>query len=218
MINRDKTKLKYGYYPEELATTSANPVVWKCDSCPAEREYSYAYALKKYNKAMKTTGEELCQKCAHAHRKGKVVKPNSKVAPITLPPETDLGKTMEVYGINVEDLNPWSRQKVFMKCSCGKSTETKRCSLNSYKSILTTGHFKCIGCWTKERRKGLKLSEETKIKMAKSQQKRRNKNKVHQLPIRPVYPPLQCVANGDTNLSKNNRGAGASIIIFPKKK
>lgn len=215
MINQEKTKEKFGYYPDDLAQTSSSSVIFRCDKCLQEEELSYAYALKKYKKSIKTTGEELCQKCSHAHRIGKVSVKADKSKPLPLPPEVNLSKTMELYGINAEDLSPWSRQKVCLSCACGKQSETKRCSLNSSKSILETGHYKCTGCWTRERRAGLKLSDETKKKMAKSQQKRRNKNKVTKLPTRPTYAPLQPAANGDTVLPKNN---GGSVINFPNKK
>jgi hypothetical protein len=49
MINQEKTKLKYGYFPEDLAPTSDKNVVWQCESleCKVEHDYSYAYCLKK---------------------------------------------------------------------------------------------------------------------------------------------------------------------------
>jgi hypothetical protein len=212
MINQEKTKLKYGYFPEDLAPTSDKNVVWQCESleCKVEHDYSYAYCLKKKAKAKKEKKSELCQKCSHSHRKG--ISPKQlaiKKPPVALPPELDLGKTMEIYGINADDLSPWSRQKVILKCQCGKESTTKRCSLNSSKSIIETGHYKCVGCCTKDRREGAIVTQETKIKMQNSQKKRRGTHDYSPIPLKPA-------ANGSAILSSKETQNG-KVIPFRKK-
>lgn len=213
MINREKTKLKYGYFPDDLAPTSNKLVVWACESssCSVEHDYSYAYCLKKRQKSLTENKPQLCQKCSHAHRKGNSQKNTaSKFSPVPLPPEVNLGKTMEKYGINAEDLSPWSRQAVVLNCECGAESTTKRCSLNSSKSIIETGHYKCIGCWTKARRTGTQVSQETREKMKTSQQKRRGTYDPEPLPS--LTPPL--VANGEFSSVRNKEG---QVIPFKKK-
>lgn len=178
MINKDKTLKKYKYHPDDLAETSTKKIIWNCDSCNLERTYPYYYFVKKYKKSLREDGNELCQKCAHSHRKNSNEKKNNKSEIQQLPKEVDYEKTLSLFGTDINKLGPWSRQRVFIKCSCGKESTPKRCNLNSLKSIKETGNYKCNGCWTKERRKGLKLSEETKNKMKKSQQRRRKKNTI----------------------------------------
>lgn len=212
MINREKTKLKYGYFPEDLSDTSNKPVVWQCDreGCKNEHDYSYAYCLKKADKALHEGKSESCQKCSHSHRKGTSLPPQNKIKAHPLPPEVNLGKTMELFGINAEDLTPWSRQQVILDCKCGKESITKRCVLNLNKSVIETGHYKCVGCCTKSRRKGKKASAETKAKMKASQRKRRG----HVDPI--VFPePMPSVAHtGTDGISPLKDG---KLIPFPKK-
>lgn len=211
MINRDKTKLKYGYYPETLSKTSNKKVVWQCDnlSCNLEKDVPNSYALKKYNNSLKSGTDELCQKCSHIHRKGVHVKNEiKKYVPQQLPSQVDIFQTIEKYGINPQELSPWSRQKVILRCDCGKFSETKRCSLNTSKSILETGNYKCIGCWTKERRIGKKLSKETKKKMSDAQIKRRCSIKKDNIKLKPA-------ANGDFN--NNKKMFNSQILDFKKK-
>ena len=219
MINRDKTKLKYGHNAENLPITSKEKVVWQCDKCSYERSFTYSYYLKKKEKAFKDhEGNELCQKCSHSHRVGNHPKneTTTKYPPRPLPPEINVEKTIEFFGYDPHSLSPWARKYVISNCySCGKECETKRCNLNIYKSIEETGHFKCTGCWTKERRSGTKASSETKLKQKISQQRRRLKehgddpNKI---------PMVAAVANGDfTSNINNSKTNSAQIIPFPKK-
>lgn len=223
MINRDKTKLKYGHTADNLPPTSKEKVVWQCDNngCSHERTFTYSYYLKKRDKAFQEhEGNELCQKCSHAHRIGKVEKTETVKYPALaqLPPEVNIQQTIEVFGHDPQVTSSWSRKYVILNCSCcGKETETRRCNLNTYKSILETGHFKCTGCWTKERRTGQKASSETKFKQKISQQKRRMKEHgedPNQMPY------VAAVANGDFNnnsTSQQNK-VTAQVIPFPNKK
>ena len=190
MIDEAKTLEKYGYTTKELAPTSNLPVWWTCDKddCGTEREYSYAYCLRKQKKAAETGGQELCQKCSHAHRKGKVS--NKKIqgkSYVELPPEVDVNATLERFGHDPHKLSPWSRQRIVVRCQkTGEVCTPRRCSLNRYKSILETGHFVSVGGWTAERRKGVKASSDTKTLMKDSQQKRRVREKK---PVAPTQNP-----------------------------
>ena len=181
MINVEKTKEQYGYDPTDLAPTSNKMVWWKCDKCGSERAYAYAYALRKQKKAQKEGTPELCQKCAHAHRKGKVSTrkvPTDQKAHYPLPPEVDRNLTMEKFGYDPETLSPWSRKRVVAICSVtGAECTPRRCSLNRYKSVMETGHFVSTGGYTGKRRKGVKATDETKQAMARSQKKRREREK-----------------------------------------
>lgn len=209
MINREKTKIKYNYFPEDLALTSNQSVVWSCDKCGKEKDQAYAYALKKKAKAEKEKKQEVCQSCGHEHRKGKFIKNETpKNNPVTLPPEVNMTLTMERYGVNAEDLSPWSRQKIVLNCACGRETETKRCNLNASKSIQETGHYKCTGCWTQERRRGVKVSQVTKQKMVSAQRKRRGTYEKEVLPM---------VANGE-NFSSPRQVTPGTVIPFNKDK
>ena len=217
MINRDKTKLKYGHTSDNLAPNSTLKVVWNCDRCPAERSYTYAYYLKKKNKAFaEQEGDELCQKCSHSHRIGKTEKTTViKYAPVTLPPEVNIEESIKIFGNDPSTMSPWSRNYLILNCGCcNKETETRRCSLNTYKSILSDGHFKCTGCWTKERRQGVKASEETIEKQKLSQQQRRRKEQ-NNLP--PQEHRYKAVGNGDFNSNNQTNQTNAKIIPFPKK-
>lgn len=179
MIDETKTLEKYGYTTQELAPTSNLPVWWKCDECGEEREYSYAYCLRKKEKSGSTGGKELCQKCSHAHRKGKVSsKKIEGKSHVDLPPEVDVKATMDRFGYDPHKLSPWSRQRIVVNCwKTGEVCTPRRCSLNRYKSIMETGHFVSVGGWTAERRRGKKASSETKTMMKESQQKRRRREK-----------------------------------------
>jgi len=228
VINRDKTKLKYGHTADNLPPTSKEKVVWQCDNTncdeinstgrPLERTFTYSYYLKKREKAFQEhEGNELCQKCSHAHRIGKVEKTNNLKYPALtqLPNEVNIEQTIEIFGHDPRVTSSWSRKYVILNCSCcGKETETRRCNLNTYKSILETGHFKCTGCWTKERRTGQKASSETKFKQKISQQKRRMKE--HGEDPNQV-PYIAAVANGDFNNTPPQNKASAQVIPFPKK-
>jgi hypothetical protein len=219
MINREKTKVKYGYIPEDLAQNSESKVVWNCDKCNVERTYAYAYYLKKQNHAFdKHDGHELCQKCSHSHRIGHSSKlAETKYEAQPLPQEVNVEETIKIFGHDPKEMSPWSRGYVILNCSCcQKETETRRCSLNTNKSLQETGKYKCIGCWTKERRQGVKATDETKAKQKAAQQKRRNKEKVKELPsvYQPAYEPVAKVVNGN---SSSSNGSSGKIINFPKK-
>lgn len=179
MISDLKTKEKYGYETNSLAPTSNLPVWWKCegDGCDEEREYSYAYCLKKELHAKETGGKQLCQKCSHAHRKGVATKKKVQGQSwLPLPPEVDISATQERYGYDPRDLPPWSRKYIIVKCyETGVVSEVKRCGINTSQSVKETGHYVSVGACTAKRRKGKKASEETKKAMAKSQQNRRIK-------------------------------------------
>lgn len=219
MINREKTKVKYGYFPEELSKNSESKVVWNCDKCNSERIYTNAYCLKKVTVAFeKHDGKELCQKCAHSHRVGHSSKlETTKYEALPLPTEVNVEETIKIFGHDPTVMSPWSRAYVILNCSCcSKETETRRCSLNTNKSLKESGTYKCIGCWTKERRSGIKITEETRIKQKEAQQKRRTKEKIKELPTikpQPQYAPVAQVANGDVG-----RQVNAQIISFPKRK
>jgi hypothetical protein len=183
MIDWKKTKEKYGYGEGELPKTSRERVVWHCDNdnCEAafdirEREYEYVYAYKKAQKAKKEGKPELCQKCSHSHRKGKVSEKREKTH-LPLPPEVSVELTMERFGYDPYKLSPWSRKKLVLVCEEGQEHVTTRAQLNLNKSVKETGHYKPISWWTRKRRKGLKLSKETKEQMKESQQNRRAREK-----------------------------------------
>lgn len=179
MINEPATKEKYGYETNSLAPTSNLPVWWKCDKCSFEREYSFAYCLKKKEHSHATGGLELCQKCSHAHRKGQVSKKKQEGQTWQpLPPEVDVAATQERFGYDPRDLSPWSRKYVIVRCSdTGVVSEVKRCGFNTSKSVIETGHYTSVGACTAKRRKGVKASEETKQAMALSQKNRRSREK-----------------------------------------
>lgn len=179
MIDWVKTKAKFGYGKEELPRTSKKRVVWRCDNenCQAphdvrEREYDYAYVHKKQLKAKEEGGVELCQKCSHAHRKGKISEKKTDSA-IKLPPQINVEKTLSLQGEDPRTMKPWARKKIVLTCDCGRDCVTTRAQINNYKSIKETGEFKCTACWTKDRREGVSASEETKRLMSESQKMRR---------------------------------------------
>lgn len=179
MINEQETKSKYGYETNSLAPTSNLPVWWKCDNCTFEREYSFAYCLKKKEHSESTGGQELCQKCSHAHRKGKATtKKQTGQTWQPLPPEVDISATQDRYGYDPRDLSPWSRKYIIVRCSdTGVVSEVKRCGINTSKSVIETGHYSSVGACTAKRRKGVKASEDTKKAMAESQKNRREREK-----------------------------------------
>jgi hypothetical protein len=202
MVNNEKTKQKYGYEISSLAPTSNLPVLWSCDECGEEREYSYAYCLKKTKKAESQGTKELCQKCSHAHRKGKVTtKKKAGDAWLPLPPEVDVAATQERYGYDPRDLSPWSRKRVVVRCfETGVICSPRRCGLNRYKSIIETGHFISGGAWTAKRRKGIKVSSTTKQAMSKSQKNRRVREKTITPPASSPNPTVS--PNDSWKLSK----------------
>lgn len=191
MVNSENTKAKYGYEPMSLAPTSNLPVLWSCDGCGEEREYSYAYCLKKKAKADACGGKELCQKCSHSHRKGKAtVKKTTGDAFLPLPPEVDIAATQDRYGYDPRDLSPWSRKRIIVRCfETGVICSPRRCGLNRYKSIIETGHFISVGAWTARRRKGVKASSTTKEAMSTSQKNRRVREKSPTTPVSPEVSP-----------------------------
>lgn len=169
MILEDKTNKKYGYTSKDLDPRSNKMVVWKCDDCGYERDYVYSYYLQ--NKKAK---EEVCQKCCHKHRKGRVVIDIDKDSFCELPPEICVEETLKKFGYDPRDLKPWSRKQVVVRCSVLGSLETtQRSILNRNKSVLDTGHYISKGGHTKLRRLGLKASDDTKQRMSKSQRERR---------------------------------------------
>lgn len=179
MINAKKTLEKYKVDPQTLAPTSTQLVCWQCEECGSERDYSYAYCLRKQEMAKAKNSKEICQKCAHAHRKGKASQTKNPDSFLPLPPEVDAVATMERFGHDPYKLAPWSRKRVVVKCQVtGKICTPRRSGLNRYKSIVETGHFVSIGAWTAGRRKGVKASTETKEAMKKSQQARRTSEKL----------------------------------------
>lgn len=179
MVNEEKTQAKYGYATNALAVTSNLPVVWTCPKCGEEREYAYAYCLKKAEKSQAAGTADCCQKCSHQHRRGKsTVSKNPGKTFLPLPPEVDVAATMDRYGYDPRDLSPWSRKRVIVRCfETGVICSPKRCGLNRYKSIIETGHFISGGAWTAKRRKGVKVSAKTKKAMKESQIKRRAQEK-----------------------------------------
>lgn len=217
MINKEKTKLKYGHFGENLPENSSKKVVWQCDQagCSYERSFTYSYYLKKVTVAFeKHDGKELCQKCSHAHRKGVPLNHASheiKTIPLAvLPPEVNVERSIEIYGVDPTKLSAWSRKNIVLNCfGCGKESDTKRCNLNTYKSIKETGHFQCIGCWTKKRRVGSKASEETKNKQKQSQINRRQKEKQEEV-------KYKAVANGDYSIINNQKTPLGKVIPFKK--
>lgn len=190
MINEEKTLENFGYNTESLAPTSFKKVIWNCDGCGVEKVYTFNYVNnKKKNK-------NLCAKCCHAHRKGKSSnKPKQKTPALPLP---DYGvnreKTMELFGydpiehFNSENQGPFSRDKIVINCYyCGRESSPKRSNLNTAKYMTSSFELspdgqliklsetkpKCRGCYTRDRKKGKRDSEETRVKKMRSQQKRR---------------------------------------------
>lgn len=175
MILKKETLEKYGYNPDDLAPTSTKPVEWQCDICQFRRTYTKAHCEKKHEIAMSHEDQlEKCQKCSHAHRKGKATTDVKKDSWLPLPPEVDINGTIERFGYDPTTLSPWSRKLVVVRCyQTGRICTPKRAALNKSKSVMQTGHFWSIGAWTAERRKGQKASEETKEKQKNSQKQRR---------------------------------------------
>lgn len=183
MIDWDKTKLEKGYGKDDLPKTSHEKVIWKCDNnfCDApldikEREYEYNYARKKAEKAEKEGKVELCQRCSHSHRRGKVSDKKEKTA-LPLPPEVNDEETLKTFGYTASSLSPWTRKKVVIIAEDGSRHEIPRAQLNLSKSVKETGHYKPVSWWTQQRRSGIKISDETKNQMKVSQQMRRQREK-----------------------------------------
>lgn len=179
MIDWKKTKEAFGYEQEELAPTSKSKVIWKCDNqvCDAprdinEREFEYNYARKKIERSSNLGKIDVCQRCSHMHRRGKVSVKTGKTH-LPLPPEVSEELTLSKYNYKPKDLAPWSRKKVVLVAEDGSIHEASRALLNTYKSVKETGHFKPISLWTKERRTNSKASDETKEMMKNSQNMRR---------------------------------------------
>lgn len=187
MIDWEKTKRELGYGKEDLPPTSKEKVFWKCDNpkCEAdhdkkERMHTYDYALLKQEKAAKREdGLDLCQKCSHAHRKGKVSEKKTK-SHLPLPPETNCEKTYELSKTlggepyYPEQLSPWSRNPIVLTFE-GKDYEVPRANLNKYKSMIEMGCYRPVSWWTEQRRKGVKASKETREQQKLSQSKRRKR-------------------------------------------
>lgn len=183
MLCKDETNLKYGYDTNTLAPTSNLPIWWECDKCHEQREYSYAYYMKKKEQAKENGGCEICQKCAHEHRKG-IASTKKKEGQTwqPLPPEVDIKATQERYGYDPRDLSPWSRKLIIVTCPVtGFTSEIKRCGINTSKSVIETGHYNSVGACTAKRRTGVKASEKTKKSMAQSQKIRRLREKEAQV-------------------------------------
>jgi hypothetical protein len=183
MIDWTKTKQEFGYDKNELPKTSHNKVVWRCDNqfCDApadikEREYEFNYARKKAEKAAKEGKIELCQRCSHAHRRGHVTEKKEKTA-LALPPEANDEETLKTFGYKASDLSPWTRKKIVLITEDGARHEVPRSQLNISKSVRETGHYRPIAWWTQQRRKGIKISDETKTQMKESQKLRRQREK-----------------------------------------
>lgn len=175
MLLKEKTKQKFGYDIEELEKHSGLFVYWKCDQCGHEGTLVYSYYLK--NKKGDKKGER-CQKCLHKHRKGRYVIDLDRNSHLELPPEVLFQETLDKYGYDPRDLSPWSRKWILVRCSVrGTIHSTRRSALNRNKAILETGHYISTGGYAGQRRKGVKASKETKMRMSKSQALRRKLEK-----------------------------------------
>jgi hypothetical protein len=188
MIDWKKTKEKYGYSESDLPPTSRKLIVWHCDNqlCQApldvrEREYEFNYARKKRAKSSGEGKVELCQRCSHNHRKGKVSTTKTHSAQ-TLPPEASDNLTEEKFGYKASTLSPWSREPIVLRFVDENNQESihivKRSQLNTNKSVVETGHYRPIAWYTKQRRSNVVVTEETKDLMKKSQNMRREREKV----------------------------------------
>lgn len=189
MIDWIKTQAKYGYTKEDLApTTQQHKVVWRCDNpnCEAEpdkreREFVYNTARNKEEKARKEGKPCVCQKCSHAHRKGKMTESKKKTA-LPLPPETNREKTYE-YSKTLggepyypEQLSDWSRRPIVLTFE-GEDYIIPRANLNTLQSMKKWGVYRPIAWWTKQRREGVTASKKTREKQKMSQQKRREQER-----------------------------------------
>lgn len=189
MIDWEKTKEKFGYSKEDLApTTQQHKVVWKCDNpnCDAEpdkrvRELVYGYAKKKEDKAKAEGKPCVCQKCSHAHRKGKMTRSKNKTA-LPLPPEVNREKTYE-YSKTLggepyypEQLSDWSRRPIVLTFE-GQDYTIPRANLNTLESVKKWGIYRPVAWWTQQRRKNKKASSKTREKQKLSQRKRRDKER-----------------------------------------
>lgn len=179
MLLKEETEKRYGYSTESLSRTSDMPIWWKCDKCHEEREYAFAYYNKKHEESQNNGSLEICQKCAHEHRKGTVSSKKCEgQAWQELPPEVEIQMTLERYGYDPRDLSPWSRKLIIVTCPVtGVTTDIKRCGINTSKSVIETGHYASVGACTAKRRAGVKVSSETKEQMKLAQQQRREKEK-----------------------------------------
>lgn len=194
MIDWKKTEGKYGYTEATLPPTSKNKVIWHCDNqlCQApldirEREFEFNYARKKREKSAQANKLELCQRCAHNHRKGQVTSSCKKTGTIPLPPETSDKLTEEKFGYKASALSPWSRDPVVLVFTDESNQESihivKRCQLNTNKSVVETGHYRPIAWYTKQRRSNVTVTDETKTLMKKSQNMRREREKIEKSEI-----------------------------------
>lgn len=181
-INWEKTSASYPYNEEtiEHLENKAKKHVFvtcensNCSSIHRERLLEFGYALKKIKKAKDNEKPLLCQACSHAHRIGKSEhKKENKIKALPLPPEVNSELTKERFGYYPEELANWSKSEVVVICGCGKENEIKRSYLNTYKTMVEENHYKCVGCVTREKRTGFKVSEETKNKQKLAQKKRR---------------------------------------------
>lgn len=181
-INWQKTSESYPYDENSIESleNKAKKHVYvtcenlTCSSIHRERLLEYGYALKKVNKAKSEDKPFLCQTCSHAHRIGKTEhKKENKIQALPLPPEVNSELTKERFGYYPEELANWSKLEIVIVCGCGKENEIKRSYLNTYKTMIESNHYKCVGCVTREKRTGFQVSEETKQKQKIAQQKRR---------------------------------------------
>jgi len=176
-INIEKTVQEKGYHPRDLAPTGKQLIWWKCESCGVEQEYKFSYYNKKVNK-------DMCRKCCHKHRKQAKTgeKPKKPVYP--LPPEINREATIEMFGYDPvhffhNNEKPWSRERLVVNCgTCGSQSTPKRSYLHGYECIKETGHFKCKGCYTRERRTGVKITDATRRKQIEAQRVRREKEEI----------------------------------------
>ena len=183
-IQKSKEDTEFAEGPELVSKTTKQKVVWECDNkdCDApsdvkEREFEYNYARKKEEKAKKEGKPALCQRCSHAHRRGKTTVSKER-SHLPLPPEVSDELTFQEYGYYATKLKPWSRKHVVVEYFDEDGDRhiytPTRAQLNTYKSVQEFGHFKPTSWWTKQRRSGKKASEDTKQLMKESQQKRRD--------------------------------------------
>lgn len=162
-----------------LATTSSENVDWICDGCKHIATNGFAYILKKMTTALNQQKPVLCQKCSHAHRKGSKASRTFKISAVKLPPEVLIQETIKEYGYDPRKLGKWSRKPILLRCYItGEVRSASRCSINTSKSIIESGHYISVGGHTSKRRTGVRASESTLEIMRLAQTKRRERERL----------------------------------------
>ncbi|MBX2986699.1 MAG: hypothetical protein KF802_02275 [Bdellovibrionaceae bacterium] len=143
MISIERTKIRFGYEPKDLAPTTHSPVALICDKCQCETTHAYGYALIKANKHPEQ--KTFCQKCLYVPR----VNSKNKKSALPLPPEVDAELTQKNFGYLPTALRGWSRKLLVVRCAVTKEIYfVPRCALNNMKCVREKGHYISVSGWS----------------------------------------------------------------------